>query len=358
MNTATARIIDANTNRIREGLRVVEEYARFDLNDAGITGKLKSIRHDLARQLDAFDTPRLLRARDSHRDVGRHGETSSEYTRNSSADVAMASIKRIQEGLRVIEEYAKTIGPEVARDIEQLRYRCYEIEQAISIRVTACQRFRGVRLYVIITESLCSRDWLEIAGSALAGGADCLQLREKNLPARELVGRSRTLAQLCHDHGALMILNDRPDIAVLAGADGVHVGQDDLTVPDVRRIAGLDLLVGLSTHNTDQLRDAINISPDYIAVGPMFPSSTKPQDHVPGLPLAAYAAEHTSLPIVPIGGINASNLDQLVGGGITRICVCSAIISADDVRQATVNLKTALNRAVSDSTDPVPTGSA
>lgn len=353
MNTPTARIIDANANRIREGFRVVEEFLRFDLNDADLIAKLKYLRHDLTQHLDQLNTTQLIRARDSEHDVGRHTQTPTEYTRTNTFDIAAASFKRIQEGLRVIEEYAKTTNRDTARAFEQLRYRTYELEQMLVIRLTANRRFANVQLYVIITESLCRHDWVETAQQTLAGGADCLQLREKNLPDRELLDRARTLTRLCRDHNALSIINDRPDIAALADADGVHIGQDDLIVHEVRRIAGPSRLVGLSTHNVAQLHNAIDTSPDYIAVGPMFPSNTKPQDHVPGPTLITDAKNQTTLPIVPIGGINESNLDQLVNAGATRICVCSTIIAAKNPKQATINLKAALTTELENT---IPTG--
>ncbi len=355
MDAGTARIIDANANRIREGLRVVEEYTRFVLNDATLTSALKGLRHDLTTALSSLDNHSIVLSRDSQHDVGRHTGTESEYQRPSTHDIAIASAKRIQEGLRVVEEYAKPASPDVARIFEQLRYRCYEIEQALTIRHAATRRFEDVRLYVLITASLCRHDWCDTAKQTILGGADVIQLREKNLPDAELLDRAKMLANLCREHDRLCFINDRPDIARLAGADGVHVGQDDLTVSDVRRIAGPDLLVGVSTHNPDQLHAAIESNPDYIAVGPMFPSDTKPQDHTPGPELITTAVQHTALPVVPIGGIDATNLDHLVTAGATNICVCSAIIAAQDVQQATADLKAAITNALARHSQPAGT---
>jgi thiamine-phosphate pyrophosphorylase len=136
---------------------------------------------------------------------------------------------------------------------------------------------RAVRLYVLVTAALCRRDWLETAAAAVRGGAGCVQLREKGLGDAELVERARRLRALTREHNALLAVNDRPDIARLAAADIVHVGQDDLAVGEVRRIAGTGILVGKSTHTVAQLEAALAEEPDYVAVGPMYQSATKPQ---------------------------------------------------------------------------------
>lgn len=187
--------------------------------------------------------------------------------------------------------------------------------------------------------------WLATAAAAIAGGADCIQLREKSLGARELLARARRLRELCHQRGVLFIMNDRPDLAVLADADGVHLGQTDLPLRDARRILGPDRLIGLSTHTPQQLRDAIAAAPDYIAVGPMFASTTKLQDHLAGPDLLALAVRETQIPIVPIGGIAAANAGILIQAGARRLCVCSTVISAADPKQAARQLLDALGPA-------------
>jgi thiamine-phosphate pyrophosphorylase len=202
-----------------------------------------------------------------------------------------------------------------------------------------------VQLYVLITRTCCSRDWFETAEAAITGGADCLQLREKDLDGGELLSRARRLNELCRKHGALFIVNDRPDIAVLADADGVHVGQTDMPVVEARRILGPQRLIGISTHNEQQFRAALAGGADYIAVGPMFPSPTKPQDHVPGPDLLALAGRLTDIPIVPIGGITPENAGILRLTGARRVCVCSAVTLAADVTAAARALLPAAGRA-------------
>jgi thiamine-phosphate pyrophosphorylase len=196
-----------------------------------------------------------------------------------------------------------------------------------------------VRLYVLITADLCRKDWLQTASDAIAGGADCLQLREKRLDDGELLDRAKALSDLCHEHNVLFVMNDRPDIAVLARADGVHVGQEDLPVQAVRKIVGPELLVGLSTHSLDQARAAVQQNPDYVGVGPMFESSTKIQSVHAGPDILKQVLGEIYLPHVAIGGISSENVNQLTAVGCRTVAVCQSIIGAADPRAAAAAIK-------------------
>jgi thiamine-phosphate pyrophosphorylase len=336
------RILDANGNRAREAARVLEEHARFGWEDATLSAEWKRFRHDLSAAAQLLDERAMIAARDTPGDVGTHITTDQETQRHSGGDVVRAAAKRLGEALRTLEEYGKPIHVEYAGRIETLRYAAYDLEKRMMRRLSVRQNFAHVRLYVLITEALCRRDWMSTAREAIAGGADGLQLREKNLDGSEMVRRATRLSQLCHDHGVLFIVNDRPDVAVLSHADGVHVGQDDLTVQQARRIIGADLLIGKSTHSIAQAQAAAKEGPDYIAVGPMFESTTKTQSGLAGPKTLAAVMKDTTLPIVAIGGIKATNVREILDTGCERAAVCSEVISADDVRSATRVLKEAL----------------
>lgn len=332
----------------------MEEYVRFVLDDPGNTEELKRVRHDLAAALRPLGLERLLQGRDTPGDVGTRITTESESKRTDARSVFVAAAKRLPEALRAIEEYAKIIDPTVGARIEALRYRAYEIEQRITLRGERSARFARVRLYLLVTETLCSGPWLDTAKAAISGGADCIQLREKQLEDGELLERARRLSRLCRDHNVLFIINDRPDIARLADADGVHLGQTDMTVTDARRIVGADRLIGLSTHNPQQVDAAIAARPDYIAVGPMFDSATKPQSHIAGVELLTYAANRTSLPIVPIGGITKENLVILQDASAQCVSVCSAVISAESPEAAAADLRHSWNAPSESPSDRMP----
>lgn len=345
----SSRILDVNVNRAREALRVIEDYARFARDDRALAAAAKHARHDLVAAITETGHDTLLRLRDVTGDVGRESKTAGELQRADARAVLRAAFGRLSESARVLGEFGKiapagadaTALPQaasLAEFAERLRYKAYEWEQALLGRGELRSRFRSTKLYVILTASLCQRDWLETAEAALRGGAGCLQLREKSLPDRELLARARRLRELTARHGALLIINDRPDIARLAYADGVHVGQEDLPVADVRRVLGGDRLIGTSTHTPEQLDAAVAEGSDYVAVGPMYASTTKPQSHVPGPALLNYATRQTDLPRVAIGGITATNASAVLTAGATCLCVCSAVISQDDPAEAAAAL--------------------
>lgn len=334
MDPAIERLLDANLNRAREALRVIEDYLRFVCNDAAAAAQAKSLRHQVTALQTELGAERLLAARDVTGDVGREQKVGGELIRGSPEAVVGAEFGRLAEALRVLAEFGKLVTGPARATADRLRYAVYDLEQCVRLRTQLRARFRSVRLYVILTEALCRGGWLETAEAVIRGGAGCIQLREKDLPDAELLRRARRLRELTAAHAALLIINDRPDVARLSGADGVHLGQQDLTAAEARGVAGGGLLVGLSTHTLEQLEAAIAQEPDYIAVGPMYPSSTKPQPHIPGPALLTEAVHRTPLPIVAIGGITADAAAALAAAGARCLCVCSAVISAEDPQAA------------------------
>jgi thiamine-phosphate pyrophosphorylase len=232
----------------------------------------------------------------------------------------------------------------LAAGIERLRYRGYELERRMAITVRAKDRLSAARLYVIVTESLCRGDWFETARAALDGRADCLQLREKGLSDRELLERVKRLVDLCHERGKMLIVNDRPDIAAAAGADGVHLGQGDLPVAAARRILPTTAIVGVSTHTIEQIESAADQAPDYIAVGPMFATPTKPQERIAGPATLAAARRMTAVPLVAIGGIDLSNAVQVLQAAPCILCICHAAVASPDVRVAVAALCALIGR--------------
>jgi thiamine-phosphate pyrophosphorylase len=341
----TARILDASANRAREALRVVEDYCRFVLDDGVLCEELKRLRHDLARALEDLAAPGLLAARETQRDVGTGISTESERHRASPLDVVAANLKRLQEALRSLEEYGKVTQPRLAKQVEQFRYRVYTVERALLLGHAARQRLLHARLYVLLTGASCAAGLEWTIAEAAAGGAAVVQLREKSLPDRELLQRARNVRRWTRQAGIVFIVNDRPDIARLAEADGVHLGQDDLPVKEARRILGPDALVGVSTHTVEQARQAVLDGASYIGVGPCFPSRTKTFDALAGLEFVRQAVRETTLPAFAIGGISAENVRSVVEAGARRVAVSAAVAAADDPHSAAAALLAALPEA-------------
>jgi thiamine-phosphate pyrophosphorylase len=257
--------------------------------------------------------------------------------------VVLANLRRLQEALRSLEEFGKLAGPDLGRVMESLRYRSYTLERAILLGTEARQRLQDTRLHVLVTRSRCTAalDWT--IAEAAAGGAQVIQLREKGLDDREFLERARQVRRWTFQAGVLFLVNDRPDIARLAEADGVHLGQEDLPVKEARRILGPEALIGVSTHNLQQLRQAVLDGASYVGVGPTFSSGTKDFAELPGLDFVRRAAGETSLPAFVIGGINQETIGAAVAAGACRVAVSQAICQAEDPRAVAAALRQALS---------------
>jgi len=327
-----ARLIDANANRAREGLRVLEDAARFLLDDAGLCSSFKSMRHDLREAVESLPIDRgaLLAHRAVQEDRGAAISTPGEMRRETMTQVVAAAAGRTSEALRVLEETTKTLpgAAATAHAFEDLRYRLYDAERSLTLALGTGRAIQW-RLCVLITESLClHHPWDRVAELALEGGADCLQLREKSLDGDELVRRARRLVDLAGPRGAHVIINDRVDIALAAGAHGVHLGQSDITVEDARRVAGFRLLVGASTANIVQARRAADAGADYCGVGPIFPTRTKAVQAISGLDyLREYLSDERCrrTPHLAIGGITPGTAASVFDAGAEGIAVCSSV---------------------------------
>jgi thiamine-phosphate pyrophosphorylase len=194
----------------------------------------------------------------------------------------------------------------------------------------------AARLYVLVTASVAGRPAEEVARLVIEGGADIIQLREKELSDREYLELARRVSKLAHDAQKLFIVNDRVSIARLVRADGVHLGQDDLPAVAARKIVGRDMLIGVSTHNIAQARQAVADGADYIGVGPIFPTPTRGYETGVGPKyIQEVIAEGIAIPFFAIGAITLENLDQVVSAGASRVAVSSAIIGAKDVAAVT-----------------------
>jgi thiamine-phosphate pyrophosphorylase len=257
-------------------------------------------------------------------------------------EVIQANCKRLEESLRSLEEFGKLLNSAMSTRLEKLRYHAYTIERALLLGTSSRERLKGCVLQVLLTGSLCSAalDWT-IAESA-AGGADIIQLREKELSDRGLLERARNVRRWTRDAGVLFIMNDRPDIARLVEADGVHLGQDDMPVKEARRIVGPDMLIGVSTHSVEEVRQAVLDGASYLGVGPTFPSRTKSFGHFPGLDFVRQAAAETTIPQFIIGGVTAATLSSAVEAGARRVAVSAAVCQADDPRKVVAELRAIL----------------
>lgn len=328
------RVLDAAANRASEGLRVVEDFARFGLDDAHLTRLVKELRHELASACAALPWPERLAARDTLGDVGTDVSTPAERQRGDAWSVCSASFERAKQSLRSLEEFGKLAAPAIAPQFQALRYRVYTLEKALGITHHSVIRLAIVRLCVLVDGRETVDEFRRLVAPMIEAGVGMIQLREKGLPDAELTERARLrvrlVRQLSHESPVLTIVNDRPDIAAAVDADGVHLGQEDMSVSDARAILGPRKLIGVSTHNIEQARTAVLDGANYLGAGPTFPSATKQFGTYPGLDYLRQVAAEVRLPTFAIGGIGPDNLSEVLATGIRHVAVSSAVTAAAD----------------------------
>lgn len=384
-------MIDASFNRATEGLRVIEDFVRFVLDDGLLTRLAKEARHDLVSlisgQTPLFAPGReqalietrakrsshektwpgkepdglwvaidLHGARETGRDVGTQISTGAETCRNTPADVCAASFQRVKQAIRSLEEFGKLTTPLRSAALETLRYRVYTLERCVTLAAVSRERLATSRLCVLIDGCENQQAFLTLIGELTTAGVGMIQLRDKQLGDAILAARARLLVertrpspegmalnggqpqdqngrnggQTQNGNQTLAIINDRPDLAAVVHADGVHLGQEDLSVKDARMIVGPRALVGVSIHSIDQARTAVLDGANYLGVGPTFPSPTKDFATYPGLELLRQVADEIGLAAYAIGGIQAENLLGVLATGIEHIAVSSAVTRAPE----------------------------
>lgn len=341
MNHAAYRITDANFNRAREACRLMEEFCRFVLNNKSLTERAKKLRHELSAIIGSIDSDLLLASRDTKGDVGAGETVQNQMERQNLTDCFTAACKRLGEALRVLAEMLQTIDVSKAGQIERLRFEAYELEKDSLLFFNTAERFKPVKLYAIITSDLPT-EIIRLTQSCAAGGADCVQLRAKNIDTDVLFAVASEFVGICKEHDVLSIINDRVDIALASDADGVHLGQNDLPIEQVRKLQHRPLVIGCSTHSMAELEKSLEQLPTYVSLGPVFATDTKPDLQPVGLEYVKQATEFlkdTGVSHVAIGGITAENVADVLKAGASTIAVCSAIAKAEDPVSACRDLK-------------------
>jgi thiamine-phosphate pyrophosphorylase len=332
------RIVDANLNRLSEGLRVLEEIARLILDDSDLTSMLKTLRHDLIRADMPFNLA-LLQSRNSAADVGIALEVSGESREKGLPLLVIANSRRAQESLRVLEETAKL--PELAVKLDSNRFKnarfeLYTLEQHLMshlIRREKTSRISG--LYMIIdTQALQGRDVMMAAQQVIQAGVKVIQLRDKTLPKKLLIPLACKLQELCRQNEVLFIMNDYLDVALAVGADGLHLGQEDLPFEVARKLLPIDAILGCSVLSVEQAREAESAGADYIAVGAIYPTSSKSNIGVVGIGALRQIKKAARTPVVAIGGINRENASEVIKAGADSLSVISAVLNAPDMALA------------------------
>lgn len=336
------RIIDANLNRAVEGLRNIEEYTRFILNNKNLSKKLKNLRHQITQFFEK-DYENLINSRNVVNDVGVDIQNITKETNNSN--VLRANIKRAQQALRVLNEYG-TLD-------DKYRYEMYEIEKEIMNLINIEKKtniksalLNNKNIYLITSQNdMDDSEFIDRIALILNAGVKLIQYREKNKTAKEMINIAKKLRQLCSMYDALLIINDRIDIAKIVDADGVHLGQDDIDINSARKLLGDDKIIGISTHKPDDAIIAQENNADYIGVGPVFKTPTKPTTTPVGLEYVKWVSQNIKIPFYAIGSIDETNVNEVINAGAARVAAIRALMNANDINETVSKFNEVLNNA-------------
>ncbi|WRH66705.1 MAG: thiamine phosphate synthase [Planktothrix sp. GU0601_MAG3] len=330
------RILDANLDRTREGLRIIEEWCRFGLNSGELAEECKHLRQEIAR----WHTMTLRSYRNTIDDPGTELTHPQEEQRSGIEQLLQANFCRVQEALRVLEEYGKLYHPEMGRTFKQIRYQVYTLES----RLLAHERHKVLQNSYLYLVTSPGEKLFAIVEAALQGGLTLVQYRDKNSNDEIRLKTAQKLCQLCHRYDALFLVNDRVDLAVAVDADGVHLGQEDIPIQLARQVLGPQRLIGRSTHSPEDMKRAIQEGADYIGVGPVYETPTKAGKAAAGLEYVRHAVKNSTLPWFAIGGIDMNNFDDVMATGCERVAVVRSIMNAEQPTLVTQYFLSQLNR--------------
>ena len=333
------RIIDANINRVSEGLRVIEDIERFIFEKREIAKEIREVRH-LVRK--SFQSSKLIQNRSSNTDIGF--QISQQSTLDKKEDIEtllISNFKRVEEGLRSIEECLKISGYyQESKLYEQMRFKVYDLEKKVFSNVLP-----QTDIYGITGEKFSKgRSNIEVAKDMIDAGVKIIQYREKDKSKREKYEDCLVIRQLTKKANVTFIVNDDIDIAILTQADAIHIGQGDMPIEKVKEIAP-DKIIGLSTRNREQAIDAVKVGANYIGVGPIFNTSTKEDtEHCEGLNYLKWVSENISIPNVAIGGITEENIASVKECGGQYYAMISELTSADSMSAKVKSIRKILNK--------------
>lgn len=341
MNREIYSALDANINRGIEGIRVCEDIFRFSVKNL-ISAEFKTLRHKITELVTLIPSGTLLSARDVQHDEQKFINTDSEMKRGSMDDIFRSNIRRAIEAARVIEEFSKSVNPAIAAGFQEIRFSLYDLEKRgwlILEKTTFIEKF-NFSLYAIIDSGFVPFDQMEKASEILSySGADIIQLRMKNTSDKDYLAMAIKISKICRDNNTMFIVNDRVDIALLSNAHGVHLGQDDIPLSMADLLLDGKLISGISTCSVDEAAAAEDA--DYIAVGPVFGTSSKDGSLLDGIGIETVReiCRNTKRPVAAIGGIDELNVELLIDAGVSSFSVISALFKDGKISDNTKRLK-------------------
>ncbi len=323
------QIIDANLDRAREGLRVLEDWARFGLGKETYVEKIKNFRQILGKNhLDVYKQSR------NHIEDKCKGFTHREqFNRKTSEQIISSNSARVQEALRVIEEFSRLQNHELSKIASEIRYEIYTIETDL-LSYSKCKKLEEILkendLYVITDQK---DNLLEIIEEILIAGVRIIQHRFKKGTDQDHLREAIQIKNLCKRYNSLFIINDRLDIALASNADGIHLGQDDLDLKTARKLLGYSKIVGISANNAIDISNALKDGCDYLGIGPVFETTTKKNKIPLGIENIKTLTKDLNIPWFAIGGIKSNNISYLKRNGFKKVALVSELMNSEDPKE-------------------------
>ena len=323
------QIIDANLDRAREGLRVLEDWARFGVGENEFVVKIKNFRQILGKHhLEVYKQSRNY-VEDECKGL-IHQEQSK---RKTPEQIISSNSGRVQEALRVIEEFSRLYNHELSKIASEIRYEIYTLE----IDLLSLSKFKKSKellkendLYVITNQK---ENLLEIIEDLLIAGVKIIQYRFKEGTDKNHLEEAIQIKNLCKKYNSLFIINDRVDIVLASNADGIHLVQDDLDLKTARKLLGYSKIIGISANNEIDISNAIKEGCDYIGIGPVFETSTKKNKKPIGIDKIKALTKDLNIPWFAIGGIKTNNISYLKSNGCKKVALVSKLMNSEDPRQ-------------------------
>jgi len=323
------QIIDANLDRAREGLRVLEDWARFGLGKEKYVIRIKNFRQILGKNhLEVYKQSR------NHTEDKCKGLPHQELIkRNTSEQIISSNSARVQEALRVIEEFSRLQNKELSKIASEIRYEIYTIEIdliSLSKSKKLVEILKENDLYVITDQK---HNLLEIIEEILIAGVRIIQHRFKKGTDQDHLQEAIQIKNLCKRYNSLFIVNDRIDIALASNADGIHLGQDDLDLKTARKLLGYSKIIGISANNAIDISNALNEGCDYIGIGPVFETTTKKIKKPIGIEKIKTLTKDLNIPWFAIGGIKSNNISYLKRNGFKKVALVSELMNSEDPKE-------------------------
>ncbi|MEO0288636.1 MAG: thiamine phosphate synthase [candidate division WOR-3 bacterium] len=307
-------------------MRLLEDYVRFEKTDENILIRIRNQREKLYILRKKISANSILK-RDTETDPGKLYEFDKNERKNFE-DIVRSSLGRCQESSRVLEEIFKIKDLKISKEFKEIRFNLYRIEKDI-VKILLKKVFpQNFGLYIVMTDPVVGYE--KLSEIAVKNRIRVIQLRDKKLSDNKVLNIAKNIRNITKGSETLFIVDDRVDITILSDADGVHIGQTDISVDDVRKFSEY-IIVGKSTHNLSQLKRGLKENPDYVGIGPIYPTNSKIiKDKVLGLIKARKMLKISDVPSVGIGGIKPHNLIEILNLGFKNFAVLSYINESDN----------------------------